>query len=248
MRKCIIPVTFLVAILTAFLSSFSAQATFDFYKLAKDLDSHNNKTLFQAKRELHDYEYLEALLKQKLDRGQDLSLVLKVIKVMHVKTLLPDLLKNAKDLAQYGSYDTINSLKDKENLPIIDKFYRERIIEATATENHLKEAYVDFFEYNNKKIEFSLAMEFLDDQSMELRVKTAQYFYPVKDKYTTQEINQFSNKALGLGPYQLRLEVLESLGRMPRAELRKLRIDTSKCRGDLNEKIKKACKNIRKYF
>lgn len=237
-------------LLLLFLMGFSlrAEAKFNFYKLAQDLDSNNNTILFKAKRQFQDYEYLEALLKQKLARREDLGLVMKVIKVIHVKNLLPELLKSAKGLSSYGSYETINSLKDKENLPIIDNFYHEQIKHAGASDNRLKEAYVDFYEYNNKRIEFPLVLIFLQDQSLDLRVKVAQYFYSAKEKYTVQEVSQFSNKSLGLGPYQLRLEVLESLARLSKGELRKLKIDTSKCRGDLNERVRQACKNIRKYF
>lgn len=234
--------------LLSLLLPLSVYARFDFYKLAQDLDSHNNKTQFQAKRELHDYEDLEALLKQKLKKNEDMALVMKVIKVIHVKNLLPDLLIDAKAWAQYGVYSTINSLKDKDNLPLINKFYQEQIKNVAPDDVSLKDAYLDFYEYNNKQMDFPLLLSFLQDKSLDLRVKVAQYFYPIKDKYSIKEINQFSNLALTLGPYQLRLEVLQTLGRLPKSEIRKLKIDTSKCRIDLNDKIKEACKNIRKYF
>lgn len=230
------------------LLSIPAMAGIDFFKLAQELDSHNNKTQFQAKKELRDYENLEALLLQKLKKGENLALVLRVIKVIHVKYLLPELMKDAKALAKYGAYATINSLEDNENKAEIFKFYEDQIKQRTAEDNFLKDAYVDYFEYNNRQIDFPLVLNFLEDPSFDLRVKVAQYFFSVKEKYSQEQVNLFSNKALSLGPYQLRLEVLQSLGRFPKNELRKLKIDTSKCRGDLNDKVKEACKNIRKYF
>lgn len=234
--------------LLACLQSIPSLAGFNFHKLVHDLDSHNNKVQFQAKKELHDYEYLEALLKRKLGSGEDLALVMKVIKVIHVKYLLQDLMKDAKKWANVGVYSTINSLEDKENKPLIFKFYEEQIQDVAAGDLFLKDAYVDFYEYNNKQIDFPLVMKFLTDESLDLRVKVAQYFYSVQEKYSVAEINTFSNKALSLGPYQLRLEVLVSLDRLSRKELRKLKINTHLCRKDINEKVKQACKNIRKYF
>lgn len=223
-------------------------ASFDFLQLAKDLESHNNKIQFSAKKELREYDDLEALLKQKLDKEEDLATVIKVIRVIHVKTLLGDLIKNAKKWANLGVYSTINTLTDKESRPLVLKFYDEQIKKIGAGDTFLKNGYVDFYEYNNLKVDFNLLMTFLEDDSYDLRVKVAQYFYSVKEKYLIWDVNNFSNKALGLGPYQLRLEVLETLSRLSKSEIRKFKIDTNKCKNDLNEKIKKACKNVRKYL
>jgi hypothetical protein len=212
----------------------------DDYKAYKGKD---NREIIRAKRRLLENEDLEDILLINLKKGQHLEATLDLIKELKVRGLLLDLFKRS-NLENRLYFETINKLSQKDNQKVIYEFYHDGLNKGHLDLISFYWGYLDFAEYNQIKINSKDLNRILSLENSELRIKFSDFLVWCKKQYTPEEYSGIVNKLLGLGPYEMRLKILEDLFRMSKNELKPYKINVKKCLLDENDKVKKACENL----
>lgn len=210
------------------------------YRLYKGNDS---REMIRAKRRLLENEDIETILLKNLNQNKYIPETLELIADLKMRGLLNDLLNKAY-LESELYFSTINKLAHKENLKHIHNYYQDGLKKSHNSLSFFYKGYLEFAEFKLIKVEDSELKKIIKIEDPSLRIELADYLVWCKKLFSPEEYTKYVNQILNLGPYEMRLKILEDLFKMSKHELKSYKIKVKSCLKDENEKVRKACENL----
>lgn len=212
---------------------------------ARRLTGESERVRKEAIARLRKNTDLESLLQQGLRSGHRF-LALDVITALDLKTMLSELVVDARQDTSGYTYHALNTLMDSQNQRELLKVYVQRLEEENSPAATV--ALLDALSRTRESLGTNLLDRLFRSEHPEIRSATLYYVRSRVMKFKQSAFLPYLDRGIRDEAFQIRLQALYQLAEMPLAVRRRNRVTLLKslesCVKDPVEEVKTLCKSI----